>query len=389
MNAAFDFDTPIDRAGTHSVKYELRAAKFGRADVMPLWVADMEFAAPPCVREALAARAAHPVYGYTLTPREALESIADWQWRRHGWRVETDWITLTPGLVPSLALAVQAFSAPGEGVVVQPPVYNPLFEAIERNGRRVLRNALPWDGARHAMDREALAASLTPDTRLLLLCSPHNPGGRVWTRAELEALGALCERHDLTVISDEIHADLVYPGANHRPFAGLAPELAARTVTLGSPGKTFNIAGLNTSFAIIADDARRARYREALAAMHWEGPNLFGPVALAAAYREGEAWHSALLDYLRGNRDLALAHIAVHSPSVRCPAPEATFLLWLDCRALGLDDAALRTRLVDAGLGLSPGTQFGAEGSGFMRMNFALPRARLRTALDLLARALR
>jgi cystathionine beta-lyase len=384
----FDFDTPIDRAGTHSVKYDLREAKFGRADVLPLWVADMDFAAPPCVQAALAARVAHPVYGYTVAPQAAFEAIADWQRRRHGWDIERDWITLTPGLVPSLALAVQAFTQPGEAVVVPTPVYNPLFEAVQRNGRDLIRSPLAWDGARHAMDLEALAARITPDTRLLLLCSPHNPGGRVWTRDELEALGALCERHDLLVVSDEIHADLVYPGAKYIPLASVSPELAARTVTFNSPGKTFNVAGLNTSYAIISDAHLRARYRQALHALHVEGVNLFGLTAMQAAYREGEPWLEALLAYLRGNIELACGYIAANLPRAQCAAPESTFLLWLDCRALGLSDAALRARLVDAGLGLSPGTQFGLEGGGFMRMNIALSRSRLREALNRLAKAL-
>lgn len=385
---AFDFDTPLSRLGTHSVKYDLRRLKFGRDDVLPLWVADMDFAAPDCVRAALAERVAHPLYGYTLTPPSTYETIAEWQWRRHGWRVEREWISLLPGLVPALALCVRAFSRPGEGVVVQTPVYNPLFEAVERNGRRVVRNPLLWDGQRHRMDFDGLEAALTPDTRLLLLCSPHNPGGRVWLREELERLGEICLRHDLVAVSDEIHADLVYPGHRHLPLAAVAPELAARTVVLNSPGKTFNIAGLNTAYAICPDPALRARLHAAASTLHLEGVNLFGTVALEAAYGGGESWLAALLDYLRGNLDRVRDHFAARLPHIGCPPPEATFLLWLDCRALGLDDPTLRQRLIDAGLGLSPGTQFGPEGSGFMRLNFALPRTGLDTALRLLGAAL-
>lgn len=389
---AFDFDTPLSRLGTHSVKYDLRRLKFGRDDVLPLWVADMDFAAPDCVRAALAQRVAHPLYGYTLTPESTFRAIADWQWRRHGWRVEREWISVLPGLVPALALCVQAFTRPGEGVVVQPPVYNPLFEAVERNGRRVVRNPLLWDGHRHRMDFDGLEAALTPDTRLLLLCSPHNPGGRVWRREELERLGELCLRHDLVAVSDEIHADLVYPGARHLPLAAVAPELAARTVVLNSPGKTFNIAGLNTAYALCPDPELRARLHAAASTLHLEGVNLFGTVALEAAYGGGEAWLEALLAYLRGNLDLVRDHFAHRLPHIGCPPPESTFLLWLDCRAWcrqrGLDDAGLRRRLIDAGLGLSPGTQFGPEGSGFMRLNFALPRPRLSDALPALTAAL-
>lgn len=385
---SFDFDTPVSRLDSHSVKYGLRRVKFGRKDVMPLWVADMDFAAPPCVRQALAERAAHPIYGYTLADAGVFEAIVDWQWRRHGWRVEKEWITLLPGVVPGLELCVQALTLPGEAVVAQPPVYNPLFESAERNGRQVIRNPLAWVDGRHEMDFTQLEAAITRDTRLLLLCSPHNPGGRVWRRQELERLGEICARHGLVIVSDEIHADLVFPGNTHLPIASLGPDMAARVITLNSPGKTFNTAGLNTAYAITPDPALRARFASVIHQRHLEGPNLFGLAALKAAYREGEPWLAALLDYLHGNLELACAHIARHVPQVRCSMPEATFLLWLDCRALRLDDATLRQRLVDAGLGLSPGTQFGPEGSGCMRMNVALPRAELAEALRRLAQAL-
>lgn len=384
----FDFDTPLSRLDSHSVKYGLRRVKFGRKDVLPLWVADMDFAAPPCVQAALAKRVAHPIYGYTLADVGVFEAIMDWQWRRHGWRVEKEWITLLPGVVPGLDIGVQALTQPGEAVVVQPPVYNPLCESAERNGRRLIRNPLRWTEGRHEMDFDQLDAAITPDTRLFHLCSPHNPGGRVWRREELERLGAICARHDLIIISDEIHADLVFPGSRHLPMASLSPDLAARTITLNSPGKTFNTAGLHTAYAIIPDPLLRARFIEGVHRLHLEGPNLFGLTALKAAYQEGKPWLTALLAYLKGNMDLACDHIARRLPRVRSTAPESTFLLWLDCRGLLLDDAALRQRLIDAGLGLSPGTQFGPEGSGFMRMNVALPRAQLTEALDRLALAL-
>ncbi len=386
---SFDFDTPVSRLGSHSVKYDLRRARFGREDVLPLWVADMDFAAPPCVQQALAERAAHPIYGYTLADAGVYQAIMDWQWRRHGWRVEKEWITLLPGVVPGLDLCVRAFTEPGQAVVVQAPVYNPIFEGSERNGRRVVRNPLLWTEGRHAMDFARLDAALTDDARLFVLCNPHNPGGRVWRREELERLGEICARHDLIIVSDEIHADLVFPGNRHLPIAALSPDLAARTLTLNSPGKTFNIAGLNTAYAIIPDPGLRARLHTAVHQLHLEGPNLFGLTALKAAYREGEAWLAELLQYLKGNIDLACGHIDQRLPRVKCGAPESTFLLWLDCRGLDLDDAALRQRLVDAGLGLSPGTQFGPEGSGFMRLNVGLPRSELASALQRLEDALR
>lgn len=388
MAVSYDFDTPIDRSGIHAVKYALRRTKFGRDDVLPLWVADMDFAAPDCVRAALTVRAAHPIYGYTITPREALEAIVAWQRARHGWRVEPDWILVGPGLLPLLAVSIEALSRSGDAVAVPTPVYNPLFEVPARLGRRVLRLPLLWDGSGHRFDFDVIAHALTPDTRLLLLCSPHNPGGRVWRREELTRLSELCLRHDLIVVSDEIHADLVYPGHRHVPFASLAPELAARTVTLNSPGKTSNIAGLNTAYAIVPDRALRERLHAAVQAHCFEGPNLMGLAAMMAAYREGEPWLAALMDYLTGNLELALTTLAARSPNVVCPRPESTYLLWLDCRRLGWSDRELHARLIGTGLGLTPGSQFGPEGSGCMRLNFALPRSRLQQALGLLEAAL-
>lgn len=385
----FNFDDPIDRLGSHSVKYDLREARFGRADVTPLWVADMDFAAPPCVLEALAERAAHPIYGYTLADEGVYQSMIDWQWRRHGWRIEREWIVLLPGVVPGLSLSVQALSAPGERVVIQPPVYYPFKQVIEANGRHVLSNPLAWHEGNHLMHLDTLADALTepntPDTRLMLLCSPHNPGGRVWSRMELEALGELCLRHGITVISDEIHADLVFPGHRHQPIASLAPEIAAQTVTLNSPGKTFNTPGLNTAYAIIPNPSIRRRYQHAVQALHLDPLNLFGLTAMKAAYNHGEPWLNELQKTLHDNLDQARASLARHLPDIHAPMPEAGYLLWMDCRELavkrGFDDEALNRFFIDAGLGLSPGVQFGEEGRGFMRMNIALPREALLKAL--------
>ena len=391
MGAAlsFDFDTPVDRSHSHSVKYALRGAKFGREDVLPLWVADMDFAAPDCVRQALAERSAHPIYGYTVTPHEARVAVAGWQHERHGWRVAPDWVLIGPGLLPLLSVFIAALSRPGEAVAVPTPVYNPLFEAPARLGRRVIRLPLVQAPEGLRMDFDTWEDALTADTRLLILCSPHNPGGRVWRRDELARLGELCLRRDLIVISDEIHADLVYPGHNHLPIASLSPELAMRTVTLNSPGKTFNVAGLNTAYAIVPDVTLRERLHTAMQAHWFEGANLMGLAAMMAAYREGGPWLAALLDYLADNLELALTTLSAQTPHVVCPRPESTYLLWLDCRRLGLTDRELHQRLIDVGLGLTPGTQFGPEGSGFMRLNYALPRARLGEAMALLEFALR
>ncbi len=389
---SFDFDSSISRVGTHSAKYDRRQARFGRPDVLPLWVADMDFATPSCITQALAKRLEHPIFGYTVVDPEVYQAIMDWQWQRHGWRVEREWILMLPGVMPGMDLCVQAFSQPGEAVVVQPPVYNPFYESVLRNQRQLIRNPLLWSDCRYQMDMAHLAAHLTPVTRLLHLCNPHNPGGRVWQQQELEALGELCLRHGLILVNDEIHADLVFSGHKHLPLASLDPELARRSITLNSPGKTFNIPGLHVAYAIIPDPQLRARFQERMARQHLEDSNIMGQVALKAAYQQGEPWLMALLHYLRDNLQLASREIRSHVPAVACTMPEATYLLWLDlrnwCADRGLDDRGLQQHLVDGGLGLSPGVQFGPEGSGFMRMNVALPRAQLATALERLAQVM-
>jgi len=383
----FEFDPPLDRSGTFSVKHDLLEDRFGRADLLPLWVADMDLASPPCVQQALQERARHGAYGYTYADPAVFAAIIDWQWRQHGWRVEREWITLVPNVITGMALAIQALSDSGDGIALQPPVYHPFFELIQRNRRLLLRNPLRWEGGRWQMDLDALAAQLKahPQARLLLLCNPHNPGGSVWREAELVALGELCERHDLLILSDEIHADLVYPPHRHLPLASLSPELAARTLTFNSPGKSFNIPGLNLGYVITPNPLLRSPLRAALDALGYEGPNLFGLVALKAAYGEGGPWLAALRDYLHGNLSAACASIAAVEPRLQVQPPEATYLLWLDARRwmqqAGWDDAALARHFVERGLALSPGIQYGAEGSGFMRLNAALPRARLLAAL--------
>ena len=392
---SFDFDELIPRDGTDSVKYDGRADYFGTPDVLPLWVADMDFAAPVEITQALLARAAHPIYGYNRYPDAMFTALIDWLRVRHGWTIEPDWIMPTPGVVPSLHAAVLAFAEAGQGVIVQPPVYFPFFSAVTTSDRRLIENPLRLRDGCYEMNFEHLE-QCAADARLLLLCSPHNPVGRVWTRDELARVLEIAERHDLLVLSDEIHHDLIYPGLRHRVLARLAEDLVidpARVVTAAAPSKTFNIPGLGLSVLISPDATRRAALSRVFDLLHAGNYNPFSSAAFAAGYRHGAAWLDALMIYLAQTRDFAIAFTRDHLPGIRVIEPQGTYLLWLDCRELcaarGWDDAALQRFCVgQAKLGMNPGTVFGAGGSGFMRMNIGAPRMLIETALQQLAAAL-
>jgi cystathionine beta-lyase len=385
---SFDFDAPIPRDNTDSVKHDGRADYFGTPDVLPLWVADMDFAAPAEITQALLARAAHPVYGYSRYPDAMFTALIDWMRVRHGWPVERDWIMPAPGVVPSLHAAVLAFSEAGQGVIVQPPVYFPFFSAVTATGRKLIENPLRLQEGRYAMDFAHLE-QCARDARLLLLCSPHNPVGRVWTREELAQLLDIAERHDLVVLSDEIHHDLIYPGQRHPVLATLTDN-ASRVVTAAAPSKTFNIPGLGLSVLISPDPARRAALARAFDLLHAGNYNPFSSAAFAAGYQHGAAWLDALMAYLAQTRDYAIAFAREHLPGIRVIEPEGTYLLWLDCRELraarGWDDLALKRFCVEqAKLGMNPGPVFGTGGAGFMRMNIGAPRAVIEMALQRLA----
>ena len=386
-----DFDTPIARDGTDSVKHDGRADYFGTPDVLPLWVADMDFAAPAEITQALLARAAHPVYGYSRYPDAMFTALIDWMRVRHGWSVERDWIMPAPGVVPSLHAAVLAFAEAGQGVIVQPPVYFPFFSAVSATERRLIENPLRLQNGRYEMDFAHLE-QCARDARLLLLCSPHNPVGRVWTREELARVLDIAERHDLVVLSDEIHHDLIYPGQRHPVLATLTDN-ASRVVTAAAPSKTFNIPGLGLSVLISPDPARRAALARAFDLLHAGNYNPFSSAAFAAGYQHGAAWLDALMAYLAQTRDYAFRFAREHLPGIRVIEPEGTYLLWLDCRELcaarGWDDLALKRFCVEqAKLGMNPGPVFGTGGSGFMRMNIGAPRTVIETALQRLAAAL-
>ena len=384
-----DFDKKINRAGTASLKYDGRQGMFGAAEVIPLWVADMDFAAPPAVTRSLARRAAHPVYGYSIYPDSLYESLIAWLWQRHGWKVHREWIMMCPGVVPSLHAAVMTFSEPGESIIAQPPVYFPFFSAVTSTGRQLTYNPLRLRSSRYEIDFDHLE-QCAEGARLLLLCSPHNPVGRVWSKPELEDILHIAKKHDLVIFSDEIHSDLVYPENKHYVLSMLAEASAgngAKIITAVAPSKTFNIPGLNLSVLIVPDPESRERLIRTFDTMHVSASNPFSIVAFEAAYREGEGWLEELLVYLRETRDYVRSYLAAHLPEIRLIEPEGTYLLWLDCSVLKaelkLNDAQLRHFFVhDAGVGMSPGTLFGEAGSGFMRMNIGAPRRVIQAALE-------
>lgn len=381
-----EFDRIIPRGGSASLKYDARREVFGREDVIPLWVADMDFAVPPAVQQALAQRAAHPVFGYTVFPDSLRDSLIRWLQARHAWTVASESIVFCPGVVPSLHASIMALTRPGEAVIAQPPVYAPFLSAPAATGRRLLLNPLKLEDGCYRFDADDLERCAQEGGRLLILCSPHNPVGRVWREDELRALLAICEKHGIAVVSDEIHADLVYPGIRHVPLATLNDQV--KIVTAVAPSKTFNIPGLGLSALIVPDQADRAAIAAAFDTLHVSAGNPFSIAAFGAAYREGGPWLDALLDYLAGTRDMVRGFLQQHLPAIRLIEPEGTYLLWLDCRALGLDDRQLRDFFVQkAGVGLSPGAMFGEQGSGFMRMNIGAPRSVIRQALENIQRA--
>lgn len=387
MTDRFDFDQLINREGTASFKYDARQSLFGRADIIPMWVADMDFAAPPAVTRALTERAKNPIVGYTDFPDSLYDALINWLKHRHGWAIKREWIIMSPGVIPSLHAAAMAFAKAEESIIVQPPVYHPFFSAVTNTGRTLIENTLVLRNNRYTIDFDHLA-QCAENARMLFLCSPHNPVGRVWQPEELKQILDLAQQHDLVVFSDEIHADLIYPEAKHHPLATLT-ENFDNIVTAVAPSKTFNIAGLNLSALIVSNAQHRTAINKAFDTMHVNAANPFSIAAFEAAYNEGETWLEALLAYLTTTRDFVAEYLRTHLPQIKLIAPEGTYLLWLDCRALGMDDRALKKFFVqEAGLGLSPGTLFGEAGSGFMRMNIGTPKQVVANALDNMSKAL-
>lgn len=386
MTDNFNFDQLINRESTGSLKYDARESLFGRVDITPMWVADMDFAVAPAITTALEARAQHPIYGYTDTADSLLESLVDWMYTHHNWTIDKEWIMLCPGVVPSLHATILALTKPNDGVIVQPPVYFPFFSSVNNTGRTVIENPLVQKNEQYTINFDHLE-QCAKHASMLLLCSPHNPVGRVWQQTELTQLLDIAERYNLTVLSDEIHADLVYSEYQHYALAPLATKQSI--ITAIAPSKTFNIPGLGLSAMIVPDAAHRIAISKAFDTLHVSASNPFSLVAFEAAYRHGEPWRKALLDYLRENRDFACQFFKQDLPQIKVTAPEGTYLLWLNCRALNMSDKELKDFFIQqAGLGLSPGRLFGEAGSGFMRMNIGAPKVTIQSALNQVKNAL-
>lgn len=384
----FNFDTPIPREHTNSVKFDGRQQYFGTTEVSPLWVADMDFAVPECVTRALQERLNHPVFGYTLYPESLYQSIIDWFERRHNWKIERDWILMVPGVVPSLFAAVQAFAKEGEGVIVQPPVYFPFFSAVTTNNRKLILNPLREVNGRYEMDFAHLEYCAQQGAKLLMLCTPHNPVGRVWGEQELQEVLRIARQYDLTILSDDIHADLTYSGVTHTMLGRLA-QAGDKIITTIAPNKTFNIPGLGLSALVIPDAAQRKAMKQIFESLHVGNSNPFSVVAFEAAYREGDEWLNALMQYLETTRDYVADYLQKNIPRIKMVKPESTYLLWLDCRDLGMTDSQLRDFFVkECKVGMNPGIVFGEAGSGFMRMNIGTQRINIQEALERIKTAL-
>ena len=377
----FDFDLPIDRARSDSRKWR----KFAGQDILPLWIADMDFAAPPAVVAALHRRVDHGVFGYGAPLPPLTRALVEYCAAHYGWQIEPSWLVWLPGLVTGLNLAAGAFGEKGDAVLTCTPVYPPFTSAPRNMGREVIKVPLARHGLRYEFDWAAMEKAVTPRTRVFFLCSPHNPVGRVYDRAELELVAAFCERHNLVLVSDDIHCDLILDDLPHLPVAALSPETAARTITLMAPSKTYNVPGLACSFAIISDTKLRATFVRAMAGIVPE-MNVLGLAACEAALRDSEPWRQALLAYLRGNRDLIASFAAAHLPGVTLLPCAATYLAWLDVSAHQLQSPG--EYFEQHGVGLSDGVQYGATPGHYVRLNFGCTRATLTEALHRMQRAL-
>ena len=386
----YDFDSIIERRGTGALKTDALQQRYGNAGLLPLWVADMDFATPPFIVDALKKRMEHPIFGYTVEPADYWPSVQDWILEHQGWKVEREWLTYIPGIVKGIGMAINAFLAPDEKVIIQPPVYHPFRLVPQGNGREVVYNPLREnpDGS-YSMDFENLEQVCDDKCRMLILSNPHNPAGILWDKDTLARLARFCHSRGIIVISDEIHCDMALWGGRHIPFASSCEQAAQCSITFGSPSKTFNIAGIVSSYAIVPEQELRKKFYGYLSANEYNDPPIFSPIATIAAFRNGEQWRKEMLEYVEGNILALEQYCRQYIPEIKPLRPQASFLVWLDCRALGLAHEQLVSLFVDkAGLALNDGEMFGQGGQGFMRMNVACPRSQLLRALDSLGRAI-
>ena len=380
----YDFDTPIDRTHTWSIKHDFKKENGKADDILPLWVADMDFRSPDSVVEALKKAVDHGIFGYSRADESYFDAVAAWYQKRHHLTLQPEWMTCTPGIVFALSIAVRAFSQEGDAVLIQPPVYHPFSRAILRNKRTVVENPLVLKDGHYEMDLEELEQKVLDEhVKLMILCNPHNPVGRVWTREELTALADICLRHHVYVISDEIHGDFVWQGHEQTPYASISEEACLHSMMCTAPSKTFNLAGMATSNLFIPDPEMRRKFRSELLDVGQENMNRLGLFACRAAYEGGGEWLDQLIGYLAGNLALVRDFCKNRVPQIQLVEPEGTYLAWLDCRELGMtDDELMAFFSDDAKVWLDPGTHSGEQGSGFMRFNLGSSRSVIAQALD-------
>jgi len=384
----WNFDEIINREGTDCIKYDWRSEVFGKADVIPMWVADMDFRTPSFVTDAISERLKHEILGYSFRPDSYFDAFIGWVSALHGWNIRREWIEFSPGVVPALNMCTLAYTDAGDEIIIQPPVYTPFHGAVKDHGRKLLYNNLKETAGGWVMDFEGLRKTITPATKMIIISNPHNPVGRAWQHAELAELVDICSTNGIVILSDEIHSDLVLPGNVHVPLASLSDRAAAITVTCMAPSKTFNLAGLSTSSMIIPDAGLREKYRKILVGLHLHLGNIFGNVASEAAYSKGSEWRSEMIRYIQGNIDLVIDYCHAHLPQIKPVKPEATYMMWLDCRQMGLSGKELHRFFIEkAGVGMNEGSAFGPGGEGFMRINLACPRSVVEKALKQIDRA--
>jgi len=373
------FDELFDRRNTRSVKWDMLHAVFQSEEVLPMWVADMDFKAPEAVNDALVKRAQHGIYGYTVVDDEVSGSIVEWLEKRHQWSINPSWLSYSNGVVTSLHMAVQAFTDPQDKILIQTPVYTPFYSVIKEHNRQVVTNPLINQDNYYTIDFEDFEEKLKNGVKAFILCSPHNPVGRVWKKEELEEIARLCLKYNVMIFSDEIHADLVFPGQKHIPIATLSDEIAKSTITCMAPSKTFNLAGLDASYVITADKENRNKLNAAFRKQGFHNSlNTMGNTALEAAYRNGEDWLEELVELLDSHANYVTKMFEEHAPELKVVKSEGTYLLWIDCSALGMDSKALRKFMIEKGkVGLNAGVEYGPEGEHYMRMNIACPHVTL------------
>lgn len=389
--AMYDFDKVVERRGSDSYKWDQLKERFGRDDLLGLWVADMDWETPPFIVDALRRRLEHPVFGYTFEPVDYWPTVAQWIETHHGWHVDIEWLKFIPGIVKGIAMAVNVFVKPDEKIIIQPPVYHPFRLVPEGNGREVVENPLILnaDGS-YRMDFEQLESIADEHCKMLILSNPHNPAGIVWDKDTLMRLAHFCYERGIVVISDEIHCDMTLWGSKHVPFATVSDEAAHCSITFAAPSKTFNIAGIVSSYAVVPDETLRQRFYSWLEANEMSQPTLFAPIATLAAYKEGEQWRCEMLRYVEENIRFVEDYCREHLPMIKPLRPQASFLVWLDCRDMKMSQSALVDLFVNkARLALNDGTIFGKQGEGFMRLNVGCPRSVLREAFDRLSKSIR